>query len=181
MKRPRPYIPLAVRVEVARRQCAAAGVMPGSNSVLFPYSTPKLETYLLVLFGDSPVHLDHYPALILRDFNERTGKYNPDANDPEFLVYRTVEDHRTKTFVRGERGQLSDTILRAKNKSIARNRDPNRKKTKINSRNFFKKPLTPREMFPKSLATIEAVLNEVTSKRKRAWPKRFFPKRKKES
>jgi hypothetical protein len=93
-----------------------------------------LSAYLGIFFLGEPFHLDHYPALVLRDFNERTGKYSPDANDPEFLIYRTVADHRTKTFVRGERGQLSDTILRAKNKNIARNRNPKRRKTKIPQR-----------------------------------------------
>jgi hypothetical protein len=51
-------------------------------------------------FGDQKVHLDHDPSLVLRHFNEVTGKYTPDANDPKYLVYRTAEQHYEKTFLR---------------------------------------------------------------------------------
>ena len=30
--------------------------------------------------------------------SERTGKYKPDANDPEFLVYRSADEHCIKDF-----------------------------------------------------------------------------------
>lgn len=95
MKRPRPYIPLEVQLEVALR----------------------------LLFGkDVEAHLDHDPPLRARAFNDRTGQYFPDANDPDYLVWRDKEGHRIKTYVRGEHGQYSDTIL------IARERKREKKK-----------------------------------------------------
>lgn len=42
--------------------------------------------------------LDHDPALQLRAYDEATGKYNPDANNPRFLVWRSAESHAQKTF-----------------------------------------------------------------------------------
>ncbi|MBV6657000.1 MAG: hypothetical protein KI785_04445 [Devosiaceae bacterium] len=43
------------------------------------------------------VQLDHDPALELRPTCSETGDTIPPANDPEFLVWRTVEDHKDKT------------------------------------------------------------------------------------
>jgi hypothetical protein len=43
------------------------------------------------------VELDHDPALRLRPKCPETGDTIPPANDPEFLVWRTVEDHKDKT------------------------------------------------------------------------------------
>jgi len=95
MKRPRPYIPLDVQLEVALR----------------------------LLFGKGEeAHLDHDPPLRSREFNPITLKYKPDANDPDYLVWRDKEGHRVKTYVRGEHGQYSDTIL------IARERKREKKK-----------------------------------------------------
>ena len=100
IKRIRPYIPLKVRVEVAERQakyyadplwwkvyCAAVPRMKLKN---------RLRNLLEHLFG-GPVHLDHDPALILRLYDPVTKTYIPDANDPDYLIYRGVEDHLEKT------------------------------------------------------------------------------------
>lgn len=98
MKRPRPYIPLAVKCTVAKRQLESAGIKP--------ISTHKLSTFLFLALDAlaanigcqrSDLQLDHDPALILRKFNKRTGKYTPDANDPAYLVYREHDDHLHKT------------------------------------------------------------------------------------
>jgi hypothetical protein len=75
--------------------------------------TLRWRTYscLTLLFAEPlAVHLDHEPPLRERAFNERTGKYTPDANDPDYLIYRTPEEHRIKTFVRGDHGQYPDVI-----------------------------------------------------------------------
>ena len=58
-----------------------------------------LRKRLSILLGHLPAgaQLDHDPALILRPFNERTGKYTPDANDPAYLIYRDPADHLQKT------------------------------------------------------------------------------------
>lgn len=105
MKRPRPYIPLSARIEVAQRQLS-------EGTMLIPRLFREGEkVYLARLLGflkvlanirnpdcdPSDLHLDHDPALILRKFNPRTGLYTPRANDPKYLVYRTKDDHQHKT------------------------------------------------------------------------------------
>jgi hypothetical protein len=61
------------------------------------------------------LHLDHDPPLGAREkvFNsagEHVG-YEPDANDPEHLIYRTATAHRFKTNVRGDGAQHPDRVL----------------------------------------------------------------------
>ncbi len=75
------------------------------------------------LFNGERVALDHNPALILRDFNPRTGKYNPDANDPDHLIYRVVDDHHRKTNVAGDGALRSDTAERVHRRRLDKNRD----------------------------------------------------------
>lgn len=96
MKRPRPHIPLKVRFHVAYRQAAQAMPFRGLLDASYPLPQ-RLGQLLNMLFGDEECQLDHDPALILRKFDERTGKYTPDANDPEFLVYLRKDDHQQKT------------------------------------------------------------------------------------
>ena len=86
MKLPRPHIPDSIRLKVALRQ----------------------------LFGAAPAHLDHNPPLAVRDKIMRDGiviGYKPDANDPDYLVWRTADDHRMKTNVRGDGAQYPDRVL----------------------------------------------------------------------
>lgn len=73
----------------------AAGMDPAPWSLYAP--GVRLRLVLHTLFGNAPVQLDHDPALILRNHNRRTGKYTPDANDPDFLIYRLKDDHLQKT------------------------------------------------------------------------------------
>lgn len=139
MKRPRPYIPVKVRLLVAmqgyamderyrqRFEEAATDFLRWLNPKTIIGRLPKpskkrLTEILKARFGDKSCHLDHDPPLRARAFNPRTGKYKPDANDPRFLIYRSQEEHRVKTYVRGEHGQYSDTIL------IARERKREKKK-----------------------------------------------------
>lgn len=133
MGRPRPHIPLSVRCKVAAMGLLARGV-----NVFAEYSREDGETLAALLerqlrklaevLGTASLHLDHDPALRTREFNPRTGKYTPDANDPAYLVYRTVEDHRTKTFIRGERGQFSDRTLIKRERRRERKTDKSRDK-----------------------------------------------------
>jgi hypothetical protein len=145
MKRPRPYIPLSVRLVVARRQAINAGLPPSSDDWVTLELRPakRLQWYLSYLFGEQKYELDHDPALINRRFIRRTGEYEPRANCHYFLIYRKAEDHKTKTFVRGEHGQHSDLGLRRKNKRIARNRDRTRPRAKIKQR----KTIWPKRKF----------------------------------
>lgn len=140
MRLPRPYIPMEVRLQVALRQAYQAGYCSAGFS--FPVSIQfQLQNALLFLFGDEQAHLDHDPALQNRErYADKTGiHYIPDANDPNYLIYRTAQDHKIKTLVRGDGAQHSDAALARKNKRIARNRDPKRRKRKWPTRPFPKR------------------------------------------
>ena len=150
MKRPRPYIPLAVRLDVARRQLCASGMDGAKAAAKFSLGGPtpiktRLDMALRILFGDNPFHLDHNPALILREFNSRIGRYTPDANDPAHLIYRTRHEHHIKTNVRGDGAQFSDTVLRKRERRRERQRNQGRPKTK-----WPKRKLVSRSSWPRS-------------------------------
>lgn len=159
MRLPRPYIPLSIRVQVAARQYEKEfGVEPGLAG--FTSDKRKLR-YILVALGWKakhhqldheghlvPVckwHLDHHPALENRKRVCHQGKwyYVPDANDPDYLIYRTKEAHDIKTRIRGDGAQYSDHALARKNKRIKRNRDPKRRVVKIAQRKDFQWPKRP--------------------------------------
>lgn len=148
----RPNPPLAVRLTVALRQLGKMEVFAIPVYVEHVRHTRRLGVRLSQTL-DSLAHkigcprdqlrLDHDPALenrlklFVRDFHV---DYNPLANDPEYLFYRPhgpefIGSHLIKTNVHGDHGQHSDRAMAAKNKNIARNRDPKRKKTKICSAN----------------------------------------------
>lgn len=103
MKRPRPYIPLSVRVQVALRQFLQsypAGMLLSFETIRNQYGVPHTDANCLKSMLEAMFRapqLDHDPALILRKFNPRTGKYTPDANDPAHLVYREKAAHLEKT------------------------------------------------------------------------------------
>lgn len=139
MKLPRPHIPVAVRLEVAVRQYRACNkAFPKSTNTLADSLLQlrlsdgrKLRWFLTMLFGiGSTPELHHRPALCNRQrYADKTGiHYDPPANDPEFLVYLPADDHDIETRVRGVGAQHSDLALRRKNKNIARNRDPKRRR-----------------------------------------------------
>lgn len=101
-ERNRPYIPLSVRVKVAERHlCERVLAQPGIvtkylSRARMAKSGIALKIALRILRFKKP-QLDHDPALILREFNKRTGKYTPDANDPAHLIYREKAEHQQKT------------------------------------------------------------------------------------
>jgi hypothetical protein len=66
--------------------------------------------------------------------------YDPPANSADHLIYLAADDHDIETRVRGLHGQHSDLGIARKNKRIARNRDPKRRRVKIKSKGFQKGP-----------------------------------------
>lgn len=100
----------------------------------------RLHNLLQMLFVDEPRHLDHQPALVLRDYNPRTERYTPDANDPEYLCYRTVTSHKLKTTIRGDGAQRSDISAMMHQRKMDENRGKRKRrpKVKLKSRGFQK-------------------------------------------
>jgi hypothetical protein len=152
MKRPRPHIPLSVRVEVAEREVEKGLWWPLYLSAV-EAGGMTLGKRLEILLGHLPkgAQLDHDPALILREFNPETGKYTPDANDPAYLIYREPRLHLQKTIGRKADAEKtvttkgSDIWLRDKFKRLE---NPSTKpRAKIPSRPFPKGRSFPR---PKS-------------------------------
>jgi hypothetical protein len=146
MKRPRPYIPLYIRTVVSEKLVRSLGGLPLSGGrQSFNYRIRfnlNLAARIKGLTDDSTWHLDHDRPLAARDFNERTGKYTPDANDPEHLFYITDEEHRVKTLLRGARGQYSDIALIKRERRRNRPAKPKRK-------------IPPSRPFPKRSRTID--------------------------
>ena len=143
MKVARKYIPLAVRVQVAHRQLLERGLWkPWHIEIMAGSAEPqshRLAYALSLLFYGAETHLDHDPALCNRPWNNRTKDYEPRANDPAHLVYRTKVDHDIKTRIRGIGARHSDLGQRRKNKALARNRSKaKRVKRKIPARPFGK-------------------------------------------
>jgi hypothetical protein len=102
MRRPRPYIGINTRIAVAERQFLASAT-PRYISLYEGWldhhtaKKEKLAWLLKTLFLTGEPQLDHDPALVLRPFNEVTGKYTPDANDPGSLIWREKSEHLEKT------------------------------------------------------------------------------------
>lgn len=142
---PRPYIPLAVRVQVAARQLCEAGFtlrameLVGSGE----RSDGALLQWLLFVelkFERGKVHLDHDPPLAARMRRTKLDGsvvFSPNANDPRFLIYRTPEAHRFKTNVAGEHGQHPDRVLIKKARRLERKARP-KPKRKWAKRPFLK-------------------------------------------
>jgi hypothetical protein len=128
MKLVRPRVPLAVQVIVAAAQAQRSGHLKAVlHACCLPTARQKLDHLLAALFGDEPVHLDHDPALCLRHLiDAENGIYDPPANDPEFLVYRTAEEHRVKTFIRGIGAEFSDAAKRRRELKRGKAKPPSR-------------------------------------------------------
>lgn len=106
--------------------------------------TEQLRIALTILFHDEKSQCDHNPALILRSYNPRIKKiadrYTPHANDPDYLIHRTVHGHHIKTNVRGDGAQRSDTSARMHQRRMDENRGKRKRRPKIKivSRGFQK-------------------------------------------
>jgi len=153
MKRPRPHIPLSVRVEVAEREVEKGLWWPLYCSAV-EVGKMTLGKRLEILLGHLPkgAELDHDPALIRRELDLETGKYSPDANDPAYLTYREKLHHLQKTIGRKHDAEKtvttkgSDIWFKAKFNRLEK---PSAKpRAKIPSRPFpkgrpFPKPKSP--------------------------------------
>lgn len=126
MRLERPYIPIAVRVQVASRQLRDIGIksIPGMQAT----DGRRLQVMLNLLFGDAEYQLHHRPALCNRPSVVRTVKgkpktfYDPPANDSDHLIYLEKGEHGIETRVRGVGAQRSDLGQRRYLKRVARNR-----------------------------------------------------------
>lgn len=122
----RPSIPVEVKCRVALRQTGelwpdeVIRVYRGRHGFLLRSLLTNLAQMLRVEASD--LRLDHDPALVNRIMH--TGKagiwYEPAANDPEHLIYRTKAAHDIKTRVRGDGAQLSDLAIVRKRKRKAK-------------------------------------------------------------
>ena len=131
----RPYIPLKVRCRVALRQLGEVWHerylqnCDGNYGLLLK----GLLGRLALMLKAEKLELDHDPALVLREQHfvtfkgKMTLKFTPDANDPEYLVYRPDTGHRHKTHgVRREDSpEFSDRVLMKRQRRRER---PKRKK-----------------------------------------------------
>ena len=135
---PRPNVPFGNRVQVAERQYFEKyGHAADWGSTGKPPSLKyKLTMLLRVLFDLRPAQLHHRPALLNR--LQINGKYHPDANDPNFLVYQLASDHDIETRVRGPHGDYSDLAKARKRKRKQRKETmrraanrPNKKKPRL--------------------------------------------------
>lgn len=127
MKLKRPHIPIRVRCQVIARQLEEDGQLYAvlTASALTADHGAQLAYLLQRKFSGEKVHLDHDPPLCLREIiDAEKGIYKPDANDPDFLVYRTAEQHRLKTFVRGDGAQFSDAAKRRRKLKAERRERP---------------------------------------------------------
>lgn len=140
----RPHIPLEVRCRVVLRQLGECwpddviesykpkpgdAYLKGLGGVFVPRArlavllAVKLDALAVLLDCKAEdLRLDHDPALATR--MKRTawhrGKeitiYSPDANSPDYLIYREKHAHLIKTNTRGEHGQHPDRVLIKKEK-----------------------------------------------------------------
>ena len=131
MRLPRPHIPLSVREQVIDRQMRDAGIAEPKFTKYHGSTATRIAVKITALFGENKVELHHRPALVNR-LRKRSGKYLPDANDPNFLVYLPAYEHDIETRVRGQHGQYSDLALVRKRKR--KERKAKRPKTKWASR-----------------------------------------------
>ena len=141
---PRPLVPAAVKLAVVLRQLGRLDV---GTMVAAAKKARRLaaehDANLFVLACDLGIpvrklELHHRPALANREKVFACGvhvDYDPPANDPDHLFYLSECDHDIETRIRGLRGNHSDLGMMRKNKRIARNRDPSRRKAKIRSAN----------------------------------------------
>ena len=166
----RPHIPLAVRCEVATRQLSDILELVDLDVPEKPMQA-RLDALLGMLAKCmgcevKDLRLDHEPALALRSTGIRNGKsyYIPDANDPEHLFYRPHGaefdgSHDIKTRVRGDNGQFSDLAL------IRREKRRQKKAAGRPKKRWASRGKLSTKRFPAG--------------KKKSWPKKSFPKRRK--
>ena len=140
----RPHIPLEVRCRVVLRQLGEMWIddaigrrKTGAGRFLDELLGALAD---LLRCESKDLRLDHDPALGAREKVFRKGKhvgYIPDANDPEFLIYREKHAHHIKTNVRGEGAQYPDRVLIKRQRRLENPPKP-KKKHQWQSRPFSK-------------------------------------------
>jgi hypothetical protein len=127
----RPYTPLAIRLQVAARQCRDHGMVPPDGGSMGKRLQRTLAVLAMVYLSSGKLELHHRPALCNRQIFLRPDwehYYVPAANDPEYLVYLPKGDHDVETRVRGVGAQRSDLGQRRYNKKVAKNRVKDKKR-----------------------------------------------------
>lgn len=150
MKRPRPPIPWHIKHRVAMRQAmAVTGIMvaPSINKhgrvTQAAYRDATRHMLALIFPNGEKTHCDHDPPLRARPYNPRiknvAARYTPNANDPDYLIHRTIHGHHIKTNVRGDGAQFPDRVLikrerrREKPKKAKRHKWPKGRKLRSRS------------------------------------------------
>jgi hypothetical protein len=153
VKRQRPGLPpVKTRIKVLRRQFQEPPAQFDGEA-----NRDYLERLLCALADAkgcerADLRLDHDPMLRVRKYNPNkkviADRYTPHAHDPDCLLYRPQPpefegSHHVKTYVRGERGQFSDTMLA--------NRERKRERKAKTKPKYFKaaKKVWPSRPFPK--------------------------------
>ena len=113
----RPTIPIEIKCRVLLRQVGELWIdeaVAAHRGALSTFLT-QLRLKLAELLNCEPddLRLDHDPALATR---QRVGDgkktiYAPDANDPDYLIYREKHAHHIKTNIRGDGAQYPDRVL----------------------------------------------------------------------
>lgn len=113
----RPTIPIEIKCRVLLRQVGELWIdeaVAAHRGALSTFLT-QLRLKLAELLNCEPddLRLDHDPALATR---QRIGDgkktiYAPDANDPDYLIYREKHAHHIKTNIRGDGAQYPDRVL----------------------------------------------------------------------
>ena len=129
----RPSIPVRVKCMVALAQTGEMWPQQkikdaGRNlGKLLEQTLGELAELLVCERKD--LRLDHFPALALRqriDNEDGTAIYFPDANNPDYLIYRSHADHLRKTNLRGDGAQHSDRVLIKRLRRRAKRSKPKR-------------------------------------------------------
>jgi hypothetical protein len=126
----RPHITLEIRCRVALRQLGFNSSIDDLLKMHRPDKRPRFKgttgyghllKRLLAKLAEKlkcdvkDLRLDHDPALGARPkFRRGLGKktrYEPDANDPNYLIYREHHAHHIKTNIRGDGAQYPDRVL----------------------------------------------------------------------
>lgn len=151
--RPRPTsIPLAAQVRAAELQLINAGRGWQVAIVTSQFITlgRRLSVLVWLLLGGEPAHLDHNPPIRVRPYNKRikdiAARYTPNANDPEYLLWRTETDHKFKTNVHGDGAQFPDRVLI--NRERARERKDQPKKSKWSPAKIASRPMQSGSSWP---------------------------------
>jgi len=71
-----------------------------------PVSVERDAALIKAGLDPNNVQWDHNPPLAMRSYDEDTGLYDPDENDPRFLVPMSKKDHAAKTH--GKNHDVSD-------------------------------------------------------------------------